>query len=350
MKILVVAKLSDSSLNCIIEPIVQLNSVTKIFVLRDNPGNLDSEKVNFVYGRNLGNRSKVRHIRKIFSGIKICRSEKVDYIIGVLLYPHGYIGWLISKFTGVPYIHVTIAGHREFWIMGKVMEKINKIIFRKAHLITVTGSNSIKYLISNGFDPGRLKILPNVIKMENFEDYERKREFDIVSISRLDKNKNVELLLKAVARLKERVNLKAIIAGDGPDLLNLKKTASELGIEKNILFPGWINETEKNNIYNSASIFVLCSRGEGFPLALLEAMACGCVPVVTDVGDISDVVNDNYNGLIVSNYNEAEELAEKIYYLLKHPDKASLMASRAKEVRTRYSFENGVNSWERILV
>lgn len=349
MKILLVAKLSDSSLNCILEPLIQLSYVDHVYVLRDTIGNIISKKITYTVDQNLNAKNKFRHLSKLKKGIDICKKQKIDFIIGVLLYPHGYIGRLISFFTGLPYIHVTIAGHREFWVMGKFIERINFLLFRKSHVITVTGTNTNKYLTLKGYDPKKIVILPNVIRMEKYDDHDRERNYDIISISRFDKNKNISLLLKAIAKLSKSLTMNAIIAGDGPEFNNLVNEAKILGIEKNIQFPGWIDEQGKNDIYNSAQIFVLCSKGEGFPLSLLEAMACGCVPVVTDVGDISDAVSNDLNGYVIKDYNDENELASILEFLINNPEKIKKLSTKAKEVKTRYSFENVVEIWDKIL-
>ena len=350
LKILLVAKLSDNSLNSILKPIIQMESVSQIYVLRDKPGDFISNKVTFLTNSNPDNGNKLRHLNKVAKGIKICKDYEIDFIVGVLLYPHGYIGRLISIFTHKPYIHVTVAGHREFWLMGKIIEKVNYWFFKNSHLITVTGSNTRNYLVSKGYDPKKIVTLPNVIRMEYYQDFNNARDYDIVSMSRLDKNKNLLLMVKAIARLKDSLKLNTIIAGDGTELNNLIDAGRTFGVENSIQFPGWINEQGKNELLNKAKIFVLCSKGEGFPLSLLEAMACGCVPIVTNVGDVSDVIVNGYNGYILTNYDDEKELAEKIEFLIQHPEKIEELSIRAKEVKNRYSFDNVTKIWENIFI
>ena len=64
-------------------------------------------------------------------------------------------------------------------------------------------------------------------------------------------------------------------------------------------------------MYNLADLFILPSFSEGLPVTLLEAMACGCIPITTDVGDIREVVSDGFNGFIIKTI-EPEKIAEKI--------------------------------------
>lgn len=349
MKILLVAKLSDNSLNCILEPLLQLSYIEQIFVLRDKSGNNLSSKVSYISYSEFNISNKTRHIIKIFKGIRACKEYKVDAIIGVLLYPHGYIGRLISYITKLPYIHVTIAGQREFWVLGKYIEKLNYLFFKNSFKITVTGTKTRKYLMNYGYNPDKIVVLPNVIDMSKFENYDKKREFDLLSFSRMDKNKNISLLLNAIAKVKDKVKIKTLIAGDGPEYKKLTNEAKSLDLNDEVIFSGWIDESRKNEIFNNSKIFVLCSLGEGFPLSMIEAMSCGCVPIVTDVGDVSDVIENGRNGFLIKNYQNEKELAEIIEKLLNDPERLNKIYTHTQKIHEKLSYELASNVWDDIL-
>ena len=292
----------------------------------------------------------LRHLYRLREGFRICRKYKIDMVAGVLIYPHGYIGRIISFFKKLPYIHITIAGQREFWVFGRLIELFNLFVFKKSKTITVTGNKTRSYLLGKGYNWDRVVVLPNVIDKNKYQDFNKHREYDIISVSSLDKNKNVSLLLKAIAKTKSTKEIKTLIVGDGPEFHNLIAESKTLGISKNILFEGWVRDEDKKiDLYNNCKIFVLCSKGEGFPLALLEGMACGCVPIITDVGDITDLVSNGINGYILRNYNDANELASLLELLISSPEKINNLSAKAKEVKNKYSFEQVSNIWEEIL-
>lgn len=350
MKILLLAKLSDNSLNCIVQPLIRSQNVDHIYILRDTKSSIDSDKITFVPQFNSRYKGKFRHVVKIFKGLNLCKTYKIDLIIGILIYPHGYLALMISFFSRVPLIHVTIAGHREFWVYGKIIEKINLFLFKRVLAITVTGEKTRSYLIGKGINPNKIIVLPNVIDFTKYNESGKTRNYDIVSLSGLDKNKNVSLLLRAIAKMRKTSMIKVIIAGDGPELNNLIEEAKLLGIEKNVFFAGWVGEERKKEIFNSSKIFVLCSKGEGFPLALLESMACGCVPVVTDVGDISDVVINGENGYIFNDFNNENNLVHILEKLLKNPEEITIKSKKAQEIKTILSFDNVSRIWDNILM
>jgi len=82
-----------------------------------------------------------------------------------------------------------------------------------------------------------------------------------------------------------------LIIGEGSEKSNLIKLTKELKLSKNIKFVGYTNNVEK--YLNKSKFFVMTSKSEGLPIALIEAMACGVVPIITKVGDMTDIVRKN---------------------------------------------------------
>lgn len=353
MNILLIVKLANHTLTeNILTPLLKSSHIDHIYVLRDYPGDMIHEKVTYLPPLKL-TKGKVRHIEKIVNGISYCSRYKIDVILGVLITPHGYIGRTLSYITRRPYIHITIAGHREYWVDGKIMEKINLALFKRANTITVTGKQTQTYLESKGVSAERIVImpnLPNVLYNDVNVSMNNRRTYDIVSFSRIDKNKNVELLLRAVARIKESYPIKLIIAGDGPELDNLKLVVEQLNMRNNVDFVGFITKIEdKIKIYSDSKIFISCSKGEGFPVSLLEAMSCGCVPVVSNVGDIVDVIRQGENGFIFNDTDDEKELAILLQNLLENNELIENTRREAVKIKTIVSVKNNAKTWDSVL-
>lgn len=156
----------------------------------------------------------------------------------------------------------------------------------------------------------------------------------ILTVCRLDKNKGVDVLIKALHvfdsnAIGER-ELRLLIAGEGAEREALEKLSSDLGVQENVTFLGFRDTGELLELYNLADLFALASYSEGLPKALLEAMACGCIPVATSVGDIQFVVADGFNGFIV-NAGDHEGFSERIRRIASlSEDEIRLMKSRAR--------------------
>lgn len=351
MNILLIVKLSDSNLNCLLQPLLLANNVEHVYILRDTRADILSNRISFITDYTFKSNKIFKHIFRAIKGIQICRKYHINIVVGVLIYPHGYIGRIISFFVKLPYIHITIAGQREFWVFGKLVESFNLFIFKKSKTITVTGNSTLSYLLSKGYNRKSVEVLPNIIDIKKYQDFKRLRNYDIISVSSLDKNKNVSLLLKALAKIRGHNKITALILGKGPELENLVFESKALAINENVHFKGWIADEEaKVDYYNSCKLFVLCSKGEGFPLALIEGMACGCVPIITNVGDIADLVTNGENGYILKSYTDENELANLLESLLSNPEKITSLSAKANEITNNYSFRSVSLIWNKILM
>ena len=93
---------------------------------------------------------------------------------------------------------------------------------------------------------------------------------------------------------------KLIIAGIGSTTEDLKKTVNTLGIKNNVEFVGWVKQEINFEYYNKAKIFVSIPTSDGTAISLLEAMECGCYPVVSDIPSNQEWIEDGVNGKLVN--------------------------------------------------
>src|SRR5439155_8851524 len=132
----------------------------------------------------------------------------------------------------------------------------------------------------------------------------------ISTVGRLTAIKNHTLLLDAARRVVASTpDALFLIAGDGERRGDLERYAASLGLADRVRFLGW--RRDLTTIYGATDVFVLTSRNEGTPVALIEAMAAGVPGVATNVGGVADVLEDPRLGTIVPP-DDAEALAAAI--------------------------------------
>lgn len=351
MNILLVCKLADHTLReNVLQPLLSSKTVRHIYVLRDKKSDSFDGRVTYLCSEKQS-KSKLRHISKIWSGVRAVSKYKIDAIIGVLNTPHGLIGRTISMLTHTPYVHMTIAGHREFWVDGSWMERLNLWAFGRGAAITVTGSQTKAYLVNKGIREDMIFILPN-LPNEAFTKVTQNehRHYDIVSFSRIDLNKNLILLIKALSRLKEKHQMKVAVAGDGDQLDAIKAAAQQYGVSEMIDFLGYVNGfDDKVKILSDSKIFISCSKGEGFPVSLLEAMNCGCVPVVSNVGDIVDVIDNGKNGYVFNDTDDDTEFTNYLDILLADNGRVAAMRLEAYKIKNEISVAHNGKIWDEVL-
>jgi len=142
-----------------------------------------------------------------------------------------------------------------------------------------------------------------------------------LTASRLTKPKGQDTLITAFHKvLKQHENCMLVICGDGEYRKALEDQVDELQLYDDVIFTGSLNRELLSEYYAAASVFILVSRyEEALGLVYLEAAACGCTSIGGHLGGVKDVVKHNETGYIV-NSNDVEMLADKLNYILDHPD------------------------------
>lgn len=143
----------------------------------------------------------------------------------------------------------------------------------------------------------------------------------LLTIAELHKNKGIDVALRGIAMLPEQY--KSLIAyrvvGEGEERANLEKFSKELGLSQIVQFLGFIEDAKK--ILPGADIFMLPSRTENLPFAILEAGIKGLPIIAASVGGIPEIIQDMKNGILVHPQNP-KEIAEAITYMLDHKAKS----------------------------
>ena len=186
---------------------------------------------------------------------------------------------------------------------------LNRCSYRFAHRVVVNSSVVARLMIEKERVPAaRVVELPNFLEERAFhhvaaEVRSARRHawgvphgaFVIGTVARLAPVKNHAMVLRALQHLDEDVHL--VLIGAGPSRRALEELARELHVDRRVHFTGQLVEAE--NLHQFFDVSVLCSRSEGFPNAVIEALAAGCPVVATPVGGVPEVISDRQTGLLV---------------------------------------------------
>ena len=169
-----------------------------------------------------------------------------------------------------------------------------------------------------------------------------------VAIGRLTHQKGFDLLIRAFAASRMRTagwNLH--ILGEGPERGALQNLIWELGLSTEIKLVGVVAEPWA--WLNQARAFILPSRYEGFPNALLEAMSMGCVSIAADCpSGPADIILDGQNGILVPT-DDVDALVAALDRIATEPAEAMQMSDRARAVRERFDIQQIMHKWDRLL-
>ncbi|MBQ9086063.1 MAG: glycosyltransferase [Clostridia bacterium] len=182
--------------------------------------------------------------------------------------------------------------------------------------------------ILNGIDVRRKVITQSRVQVR--KEYGISNDaFLVCTIAGLRPQKALDVLLKAAkVTCEAHENLYFLIVGDGPERDSLLRLREELGIQEKVIFSGFRQDVY--NILNASDLFCLSSDYEGLPISILEAMLCGIPSVATDVGGVSEVIEDGVSG-IVCEKQCVSQLADGIEKLLMNSEDWKKMSEKALE-------------------
>lgn len=270
---------------------------------------------------------------KLLVCLVLARRERPHWTLGFNLVPHGITAMLVARLTRGKSLFYMIGGPVEIdgggWRSDNavlqrlprpvpLLERLLLRIVRACTAVAVMGQGARSLLIERGVAPNRVIAIPASVDEQRFHPRtDASVDYDLVTASQLIPRKRLEDLLRAFAALRAgRPHLRAAIVGSGPLELDLRMLAAQLGIAEAVDFLGFRRDVE--DILARARVFVLTSAIEGLPIAITEAMASGLPVVVTDVGEVRDLVRDGENGYLVR-VGDVDGLVDRVAKLLDDP-------------------------------
>lgn len=175
------------------------------------------------------------------------------------------------------------------------------------------------------------------------------KKLKIFTAANFIKRKNIDLNLKALARIKNEINWEYEIAGDGPEKKYLKEIVKELEIEKRVKFLGYIPQKEVLEKMKKADIFLMVSVPETFGLVYLEAMAKGCVVLGAKNWGIDGVITDGYNGFLSdTDLENIYNNLKKIIKLKKNKNLKEVILNQHKTIK-KFTSKKMAGKYEKII-
>jgi glycosyltransferase involved in cell wall biosynthesis len=288
-----------------------------------------------------------KDMRAFFEILKIIREEKPD-VVHLNSSKMGGLGALAGRIAGVPRIIFT--GHG--WAFNENRNFLSKIIILFLHWLTIilchktiaVSEKAKKDIAWLPFVKSKITLIYNgIFEFETLPKEEARKilaskdsdKIIIFSISELHKNKGVDVALRALVLLPKEIKQKIIycIVSTGEERENLERLAKELNIENMARFLGFVPDAKK--LLSGADLFLLPSRTEAFPYAILEAGLAELPIIATRVGGVPEVIHDMQNGILVHPRNP-KEIAEATIYFLGHPDKQKEFGSEIKKTITNF--------------
>jgi GalNAc-alpha-(1->4)-GalNAc-alpha-(1->3)-diNAcBac-PP-undecaprenol alpha-1,4-N-acetyl-D-galactosaminyltransferase len=257
---------------------------------------------------------------------------------------------LASLRLGVPVIVCEQIDPRRDSI-GRPWEALRRLVYPQATAVVVVAAALCEWA-QQVVRKNKVYFVPNPMAValngSSDADSRRNSKHVVAAMGRLTHQKGFDLLLQAFSRcVKNHSDWSLVILGEGEDRKRLESLAVELGIETCVDFPGVVSNPER--ILRAADLFVMSSRYEGFPLALLEAMACGLAVICTDCPTgPGEIISNGADGVLVP-AEDVDALTGAIDCLMSDQKERERLGARAAEVTERFGLERVMNRWNDVL-
>jgi glycosyltransferase involved in cell wall biosynthesis len=271
---------------------------------------------------------------------RIVRERRIDVIHAHWLLPQGLIARHVSKRTAVPYV-VTSHGGDLFGLRGRLPAIFKRKVAADCAAMTVVSSAMREEAQRLRLHPPRIEVLPMGVDLHDRfvpDPATPRAENELLFVGRLVPKKGLPLLLNVLPHiLRGRPQLRLTVAGFGPDEAALKARARELHVDHAIDFLGPIPQADLPALYRRAAVFVApfvrdaSGDQEGLPVALMEAIGCGCPAVVGEVAGVHDLLGE-HAGEIAVDVADTGAFSRAILAVLDAPERA---CARAQALRQR---------------
>lgn len=299
--------------------------------------------------------------------IRFLKKKKIDIIHTHTEFTIALYGKRAAKKLKLPLVqstHTMWEEYRHYILNGKIftrsmVRKMMSTFMKNAYCLVCPSIKAEKYykgllpnistvVINNGIDVDKFKsstITENeIVSMRKTFDF-KKNEKILLFVGRIGNEKRVlELFSIVVPILKENTQIKMIFVGAGPLVDHIADSAKRLGIEKQVVFTGFVNWDLVYRLYSISDLFVTASLSEVQPMTLIEASMCGMPIIVRRDDSYLDLVHDGKNGYIV---DSDEEMAAKIRSLIYDDEKLKEFSEYSLKNSSKFTAENHVIRMEK---
>lgn len=292
---------------------------------------------------------------------KLIRAESPDVVHAHWLLPQGLAVAMLSVMSRqTPPFVVTSHGADIYALRSAPIQRLKSFVIRRAAAVTLVSSAMRKHAAALGAPDKLLSVMPMGTDLRSRFVTKPLAERDtdrLLFVGRLVPKKGMRYLLDAMPRiLAQRPAVVLDVVGFGPEEASLREQAERLGIDEHVRFLGARPQAELPDLYRRAALFVApfvkdeSGDQEGLPVALMEAVGCGCPVVAGDVAGIDDLLGEAASRVCVNPRN-ADALASVVLRVMDDPAGAAVVAEEIRQsALERVDWESIAARYQRLLM
>lgn len=259
--------------------------------------------------------------------VDVVQYEQLDILHVHYAIPHASAAYMAKQILASNGIHIpviTTLHGTDITLVGKdrTYKPVVTFSINQSDGVTAVSENLKKDTLCHFDITNEIKVIPNFIDLERF-NHKSKSHFKkaiaphdekiIVHTSNFRKVKRVQDVVKVFAKVIEKIPAKLLLAGDGPERIEVEQLCRELNLKDEVRFLGKLDAVEE--ILSVSDLFILPSETESFGLAALEAMACKLPVISSNAGGIPELNVDGVTGFL-DEVGDIESMANHAIYIL----------------------------------
>lgn len=201
--------------------------------------------------------------------------------------------------------------------------------------------------ISNGVDLERFYSYADLKNL--YLKYHLPQNPIVLYVGRIDQDKNLEVLIRAIPKINGEINVHFVLVGNGKDIEKIKKLTRNLKIDQQVSFLGWIDHDSEDltELYQAATVFVISSPHETQSIVVMEAMASGLPILGPASGALPELIKNGQNGFLFKP-NDSEDLAKKLLLVFKDENLREKMKKNSLKIISDHQFQESIKKITKI--
>jgi len=230
-------------------------------------------------------------------------------------------------------------------------------IFNSAHYVTTPTRTAALLLPSHLAAP--VRVISNGIDLKRFNPYNKgsylRQRYKLpekpvlLYVGRLDREKNLDVVFRAVAKAVRQVNFHLVIAGQGRERKKLESLAKRLSIQSDVTITGFVPDEDLPNLYTLADCFIIAGIAELQSIATMEAMASGLPVIAVNAVALPELVHDGENGFLFEHQDE-RTLVDRMVNMFRDGALRARMGEKSLELIAEHDIDKVISSFENLYL
>ncbi|MGH8878407.1 MAG: glycosyltransferase [Stackebrandtia sp.] len=252
--------------------------------------------------------------------------------------------------------HVKVPSRLRDWVASRAWRDA-ATVFARADRVTTPTPLAAEVFADNGFS-GDIEAVSCGIDLSRFhprsgsatvarEQHDLPDRRTILFVGRLDEEKRIDELIRAMPALRRRVDAQLVVAGTGPQADSLRRLAADLGISAYVRLLGFVPDAQLPGLYRAADLFAIAGVAELQSIVTLEAMASGLPVIAADAVALPHLVRNGRNGYLFTP-GDIDGISTRMEAILESPDDVSAMGAASRSMAAQHDHARSLARFEEI--